>query len=62
MLPLFLSACFIALTFGADIKDENGVLVLTTANIEDALKENPNILIEFCKYTSVNTHVHKLIR
>lgn len=58
MLPLFLSACFIALTFGADIKDENGVLVLTTANMEDALKENPNILIEFCKYDSKYTCTH----
>ncbi|CAC5402333.1 PDIA1 [Mytilus coruscus] len=47
MLSLFLSACVIALTFGADIKEENGVLVLTTANIEDALKDNTNILVEF---------------
>lgn len=47
MLSLFLSACVIALALGADIKEDNGVLILTTANFDDAIKENPNLLVEF---------------
>jgi hypothetical protein len=43
---------------GADIKEDNGVLILTTANFDDAIKENPNLLVEFCKYLSDSKIIH----
>ena len=58
MLSLCLSACVIALALGADIKEDNGVLILTTANFDDAIKENPNLLVEFCKYLSDSKIIH----
>ena len=33
-----------------EIKEEDGVLVLTEANFESATKDNKFILVEFCKF------------
>ena len=44
---LFLGICSVA--FAADIKEEEGVLVLTTDNFEKAVADNKFILVEFCK-------------
>ena len=37
-------------TVVADYKEEEDVLVLTTDNFEDAVKEFKLLLVEFCKY------------
>lgn len=34
----------------AEVKTEDGVLVLTTDNFESVIKENEFVLVEFCKY------------
>lgn len=39
----------------AEIQEEENVLVLTTKNFDDALKDNKFILVEFCKYHIDNT-------
>jgi hypothetical protein len=33
----------------ADIKEEDGVLVLTKGNFKEALEKNEYVLVEFCK-------------
>ena len=42
-----------AVSHSADIKDEEGVLVLTKDNFDGALSDNKHILVEFCEYLHV---------
>lgn len=42
---IFLSVCAVA--FGADIKEEENVLVLTTDNFDQAIEDNKFVLVEF---------------
>lgn len=37
-------------SLAVDIEEEEGVLVLKTANFEQALEQYPNILVEFCEW------------
>lgn len=39
----------VAVAFGAEIKEEDDVLVLTTENFDEAIKAHPEILVEFCE-------------
>lgn len=34
----------------AEVKTEDGVLILTTDNFQSVIKENEYVLVEFCKY------------
>lgn len=43
---LLLSAVAFAV---ADIEEDEGVLVLTTANFDEALEKHKLLLVEFCK-------------
>jgi hypothetical protein len=36
-----------------EVKSDEGVLVLTTANFKQAVKDNEYILVEFCKYITL---------
>lgn len=36
-------------THAEDIREEDGVLVLTKANFKEALETNEFVLVEFCK-------------
>lgn len=36
-----------------EIKEDNGVLVLTKSNFKQALESNEHILVEFCEYFTV---------
>lgn len=51
---MFVSTIFLvalcATAFSADITEEDGVMVLTDANWEHAIKDNEFILVEFCKF------------
>lgn len=42
-------ACLLAVVI-AEVKLEDGVLVLTTDNFESVISENEFVLVEFCKY------------
>lgn len=56
MFPLTVTTLILALSgyisCEADVKPnvENGVLVLTQANFQNAIKEHEFILVEFCEY------------
>lgn len=51
MLLKFLSFVLLSsLVIAGDIKEEEGVLVLTVDNFDQAVKDNEHILVEFCKY------------
>ena len=40
----------VGLARAEEIKEEDGVLVLTKANFKSALEKYEHILVEFCKY------------
>jgi len=39
-----------------EIKEEDGVLVLTANNFDHALSKHQHVLVEFCKFTSLLLH------
>lgn len=41
--------CFVGFIHAEDIKEEEGVLVLTKSNFKEALENNEFVLVEFCK-------------
>ena len=41
-------SCLVALV-ACEIKEEEGVLVLTEKNFEEATKDDQHVLVEFCK-------------
>ena len=43
-------ATIVAVTLSAEISTEEGVLVLTNSNFDEAVNGNEFILVEFCKY------------
>lgn len=47
---LVILSVFGAIYGDADVKTEEGVLVLTTENFESVIKNNEHVLVEFCKY------------
>lgn len=52
--------CLLALAVGvfcadAEIKTEDGVLVLNEDNFKSAIADNEFILVEFCKYICIDT-------
>lgn len=52
--------CLLALAVGvfcadAEIKTEDGVLVLNDDNFKSAIADNEFILVEFCKYIRIDT-------
>ena len=49
-MKVFLLAALVALSFAAEITEEENVMVLTEANFDEALGANKNILVEFCKF------------
>lgn len=42
--------CFVGVIHAEDIKEEEGVLVLTKTNFKEALEKNEFVLVEFCKF------------
>jgi len=46
----FVTGCLLS---SADIATEEGVLVLTKTNFEQAITDNEFILVEFCKYKNL---------
>lgn len=47
---LVVLSVFGAIYGDAEVKTEDGVLVLTTDNFESIIKDNEFVLVEFCKY------------
>lgn len=47
---LVVLSVFGAIYGDAEVKTEDGVLVLTTDNFESVIKDNEFVLVEFCKY------------
>lgn len=41
--------CFVGLIHAEEIKEEDGVLVLTKGNFKEALEKYEYVLVEFCK-------------
>lgn len=49
---LFLCFSLLAIAKSGEITDEEGVLVLTKDNFQQAITENAFILVEFCKFNA----------
>lgn len=49
---LVVLSVFGAIYGDAEVKTEDGVLVLTTDNFPSVIKDNEFVLVEFCKYFS----------
>lgn len=47
---LVVLSVFGAIYCDADVKTEDGVLVLTTDNFKSVIENNEFVLVEFCKY------------
>lgn len=45
-----LTLCVASSVLCEEIKEEDGVLILTKANFKEALELNEFVLVEFCKY------------
>lgn len=43
---------FVGLVHAEEVKEEDGVLVLTKGNFKEVLEKNEFVLVEFCKYNS----------
>lgn len=50
LLSLLIVVLAVSLSQADDIKEEDGVLVLTKANFQEAIKQYEFVLVEFCKY------------
>lgn len=45
---------FVNFISSADIKEDEGVLVLTKGNFKEALEKNDFVLVEFCEYKLIH--------
>ena len=46
---LAIFAALFAFAFAVDVQEEEGVFVLTDANLATFVEENNHVLVEFCK-------------
>lgn len=64
MILTVLLIAFCTTAYSADITEEDGVMVLTDANFDDAIKDNEFILVEFCNvvhFSKCSTVIHVIV-